>query len=206
MQISSIVNSIFTKLRFENSFFFLQKKFKNYFTNYFLSVYWFDQFYALKTSNILQKSNLSLIKNNLFFTQKGFDYLFSSPVKGQRTWSNAQTAKKLNVFLITFKIKQFKEILVGKINLTNLKYLIFINYFNWIWKMFWKKDWIFLYKRNKSIFKKIKYSKKQPLTLYKLLNYRAPNKRKKIKTSIDLKNYFNYIGLDSLISLKKKKN
>lgn len=187
-------------------FFFLQKKFKNYFTNYFLSVYWFDQFYSLKTSNILQKSNLSLIKNNLFFTQKGFDYLFSSPVKGQRTWSNAQTAKKLNVFLITFKIKQFKEILVGKINLTNLKYLIFINYFNWIWKMFWKKDWIFLYKRNKSIFKKIKYSKKQPLTLYKLLNYRAPNKRKKIKTSIDLKNYFNYIGLDSLISLKKKKN
>lgn len=204
MQISPFINHFFIKLRFENSFFFFQKKLLNYFTNYFFSLYWFEQFYFLEYSSIEKKSIISLIKNNLFFTQKSFNYLFAHPVNGQRTWSNAQTSKKLNLFLINFKIKQFKEIIIGKVNVHNLKFLIYINYFNWIWKMFWKKDWIFLYKRNKKIFKKIKYSKKQPLTLYKLLNYRAPNKRQKIKASIDLKIFFNYIGLDSLISLKKK--
>lgn len=204
MQVLLLIDKYFIKLRFENSFYFFQKKLTNYFTNYFLSIYWFERFYVLEHSTFIKKSSISLIKNNLFFTQKSFKYLFSTPVNGQRTWSNAQTSKKLNVFLINFKIQQFKEIIIGKVNINNLKHLIFINYFNWIWKMFWRKDWIFLYKRNKSIFKKIKYSKKQPLTLYKLLNYRAPNKRQKIKTSIDLKNYFNYIGLDSLINLKKK--
>lgn len=205
MQLSTYVDYTYIKLRLENSFFFKQKKYLFFFTNHFLNVYFFEKNFIFATSDVKQKTICSYIFLNLIFCLKGIQFLLNLPTRGQRTWSNAKTAKKNNTFLLDFRTNQFKEIIIGQKNKNNLKQIILINYFNWIWKLFWKKDWIFLYKKNKKILKITKKSKKKPLTLHKLLNYRAPSKRLKAKQSINLNFFFDFIGLDELINLKKKK-
>ena len=202
MQLINCVDILFVKKRLENSNIINEDPYKLYWTNSFLYIYWF---YNKSDSLIYQKSNISIVFYDLIFSQKGLNHIFNKPVNGQRTWSNSKTPKKLNTFLINFKINLYKERFTGPVNKNNLKYLIYLNYYNWIWKVFWIRDWVFLYKKNKNLLVKNQFSKKRALTLHKLLNYRGLSKRAKSKNTINFKNIFDFIGLDDLISLYKKK-
>lgn len=189
--------------RIENSLYKENIYTQLFYVNFFLSIKWLKNLLNLKYSSLINKTNIPLIFNNLLFNQKSFKHLWSLPVNGQRTWSNKKTSKKKNIFLINYKIKQITSNISGGVNLINLKNLIFINYLNWIWKLFWKKDWIFLYKKNKKLLNKYTNSKKRPLTFNKLLNFKPDRKKSKKKNQTDLRHFFNYIGLDNLIKLPK---
>ena len=117
--------------------------------NLFLSLEKFSNFIWWNSSLFDKKTCISFIFSDLIFSKKGFRHLLSLPVNGQRTWSNKKTPKKLNSFLINFKINQFKSLLDNSVNLKNLKALIFLNYFNWLWKIFEKKIEFFYIKRIK---------------------------------------------------------
>ena len=204
MQLLSAVNKNFVKKRLENNKIFLEDPYKFYYTNSLLNIYWFESFYN-KNNDLIKQKNLSNIYFfDLIFSIKGLNHLFSYPVRGQRTWSNAKTPKKINSLLIDYKIFFFKNQLFGSVNLNNLKQIIFLNYFNWIWQVFWIKDWVFLYKKNKNLLLKNQFSKKKSLTLHKILNIKTQRKKSKVKEGINLKNIFDFIGLDDLILLYKK--
>lgn len=160
MQIKKNISLLFIKFRCENNLLFEKKNNNYYFFNNFLHLSFFNNFFFSAYTNIKQRSNFFLIYQNLIFSNKGLSYLFGLPVNGQRTWSNGRNSKKINCFLINYKVKQFKSMLSGAVNLNNLKLIIFLNYFNWIWKIFWKKDWSYLLKRNKKLMFK-NYKKKK---------------------------------------------
>lgn len=200
----SSVSKVFVKKRLENNNIFFEDPYKSYYTNSLLNIYWFESFYNKNDKSVRQKNLSDIFFLDLIFSIKGLKHLFSYPIHGQRTWSNSKTPKKLNTILIDYKINFFKNQLFGSINLSNLKQIIYLNYFNWVWHIFWIKDWVFLYKKNKNLLLKNQFSKKKTLTLHKILNSKPQKKKSKIKEGINLKNIFDFIGLDDLILLYKK--
>jgi hypothetical protein len=62
------------------------------------------------------------------------------PVRGQRTWSNAWSTYKSNLFLRQFKIKSLKRI-YDNISLNEINIAYSAEQINNLWKLQWEDEW-----------------------------------------------------------------
>lgn len=109
----------------------------------------------------------SLIHNIyiLFFlnSYKGYRHIFGLPVSGQRTWSNAKVAKKLNTILILFKEKKLLKYLKNK----KFKSFIYLTeYINYLYKYMWYHDWFLNKVHFIKIFRRSRYIKPKFYSLH----------------------------------------
>jgi len=68
---------------------------------------------------------------------RGFRLLFQFPVRGQRTWSNANTIKKLQPILLDFKTIQFNRFTHYK----HSRVEVLSEYINFLWFIQWRYEW-----------------------------------------------------------------
>lgn len=93
-----------------------------------------------KNLNVDMNLKFNLIHLDFLFFYRGWRHIKQYPSRGQRTWSNASTAKTNNNKLKSLKIKQiqlnFKKIESGRLNT-----ILFAEYYNLLWKNQWYGEW-----------------------------------------------------------------
>ena len=92
---------------------------------------------------------------NIFFldmicTYKGYRHCHGLPVRGQRTWTNANSCYKSNTFLRQFRIVYFKKF-VGSSNTSVVSHLHMAEQINLLWKIQWDLEWKEAKKKQKKI-------------------------------------------------------
>lgn len=92
---------------------------------------------------------------NIFFldmicTYKGYRHCHGLPVRGQRTWTNANSCYKSNTFLRQFRILYFKKF-VGSANTSVVSHLHMAEQINLLWKIQWDLEWKEAKKKQKKI-------------------------------------------------------
>lgn len=107
-----------------------------------------------KTS-LKEWSNGYIIINMVINNYKGYRHLRGLPVHGQRTWSNAWSAFRTNLFLRNFKLDLAKKY-YGNINYSDIKLAFLAEQTNLFWKIHWTRLWkkAFSLRQNKSSKKK----------------------------------------------------
>lgn len=105
---------------------------------------WTNKFFeSYKTYSPLPQFSYRSLIHNIYFlffinSYRGYRHIFGLPVHGQRTWSNAKMAKKLNTALILYKEKKMLKFLKNK----KFKAFVFLTeYINYVYKYMWYHDW-----------------------------------------------------------------
>lgn len=83
-------------------------------------------------------------------TYKGYRHCHGLPVRGQRTWTNANSCYKSNTFLRQFRIVYFKKF-VGSSNTSVVSHLHMAEQINLLWKIQWDLEWKEAKKKQKKI-------------------------------------------------------
>lgn len=149
------------------------------------------------TSNFKKKYLLSLYFFDLIFCYKGWRYFKHLPSNGQRTWTNSWTAAKLNSQVKNHKIFFLKNIL-GLSSSDNFSAMLLIEYYNLLWKLQWYDEWLEL-KKNKLITSSKRNFKKnivvnEEAILSELLYIRGKFLKKKVR--IQFKGAFSLLGFE----------
>jgi len=105
------------------------------------------------TSSIEKRQLLNIFFLDLLNTYKGWRHSKGLPVRGQRTWTNAQTTYKSNLVLRIFKIKLLKR-MYGNVSLKDAAIAYFAEQVNLLWKLQWSKEWAAAKKRQWNIIRK----------------------------------------------------
>ena len=95
----------------------------------------------------------SIYMLDLIFSYRGWRHLNLLPVRGQRTWTNANSVVNSNKSLKNHKSLIIKNYLnISNVNLINS--YITIEYINLLWKMQWTSEWLELKKKRLFFLKK----------------------------------------------------
>lgn len=141
--------------RFEKN---LKNKKNNLNKIYFYVFYKFFTKFILKKSSILDKYRFNIYLNYYLTLYKGYRHLFRLPVRGQRTWTNANNSYKLNTFLSKYKLMFLKKNF-DNINLAQLNNALLSEEYNLMWKDQWERIW------KESRYKRLQ-SSKEPRVYY----------------------------------------
>ena len=104
-------------------------------------------------SNYMVNTKEQYNQRHLFFcllllglTQvRGFRIIFGYPVNGQRTWSNANTAKRNNHILYKYKYSKFSQLASAQAG-TYQQSLLLAEYVNLFWQQQWLSEWLVSYR------------------------------------------------------------
>lgn len=88
-----------------------------------------------------KKHVLNIYMLDLIQSYRGTRHIRGLPSRGQRTWTNAWTAYRLNATLRLFKIKLLKRA-YKKITPTQLNTYYMAEQINLLWKVFWRDEWL----------------------------------------------------------------
>lgn len=77
---------------------------------------------------------------DLIVTYRGWRHLQGLPVRGQRTWTNAWSVYKNNLFLRKYKITMAKKI-YGNHSTNTLGVIHLAEQVNLLWKLQWENEW-----------------------------------------------------------------
>ena len=127
----------FCKYRFEllnNDIFMLNKKYKYIFLRIVRS---FISRNYINFFNFFQKNIITLYKINNYKTWR---HVRGLPVRGQRTWSNANSVYYSNTFLRKFLFRK-ASLYYGSSNTSIANVAILAEYANCIWKNQWYSEW-----------------------------------------------------------------
>ncbi len=106
-----------------------------------------------KDSSLKKRKLLNIFFLDIINSYKGWRHSHGLPVRGQRTWTNANTAYKSNVTLRYFKINSAKRI-YGSSSIHETTVAYFAEQINLLWKLQWEKEWLSAKKKRTQIFKK----------------------------------------------------
>ncbi len=124
---------------------------------------------------------------DLFFTYRGWRHFRNLPVHGQRTWSNAKTARNINIFLRSLKIEKATKV-YGNLPKSEVYTALMAENVNLMWKQQWRKDW----KQSRDALISSKSPKKvMRIDLYSLAKGNVMTPRKFSKLSKKKKQAFN---------------
>lgn len=155
---------------------------------------------------------------DLTYTYQGWRHLTGNPVRGQRTWSNANSVKKSNVYLKLHKSKVLK-VFYGKAFNLEMNTTMMSEYINFLWRSQWFNEWYYGREWLKRFFKKNPHKLKIDFAALsrgligniKRENAKIGKKKKKLLTGFvgfDVgftKTYFKYKQV-LVIQKKKKRN
>lgn len=106
-----------------------------------------------KDSDLKKRKLLNIFFLDLIASYKGWRHGHGLPVRGQRTWTNANSTYKSNLSLRYFKISLAKRVYGGaSLHEANIAYLA--EQINLLWKLQWEKEWSLAKKKRNQIFKK----------------------------------------------------
>lgn len=146
---------------------------------------------------------------NIFFldfisSYRGYRHSFGLPVKGQRTWSNANSVFKSNVLLRNYKLNTFKKSLFN-IPLNDINNAFYLEQLNFLWKTQWELEWLFAKKKRLIEFKKSRGFIKFDINTLSKINPNVKDKKKQNLFSIGFDLGFTKIMLKTNLKLTKKK-
>lgn len=127
-----------------------------------ISFFYFHQWVSLykflisiipKDSSLKKRKLLNIFFLDIINSYKGWRHSHGLPVRGQRTWTNANSAYKSNVSLRYFKINSAKRI-YGSSSIHETTVAYFAEQINLLWKLQWEKEWLSAKKKRTQIFKK----------------------------------------------------
>lgn len=98
---------------------------------------------------------------------RGFRLLFSLPTNGQRTWSNANTAKKNTSMLLNLKVKKLNKFTYHKYTKTE----VLAEYINFLWSCQWEHEWKTM-KRNWMYHRNFRKRPLQCIKFDEIINFR----------------------------------
>lgn len=84
---------------------------------------------------------MHIIYLDLIYTYQGWRHLVGLPVRGQRTWSNANSVKKSNFNLKLHNYNAAKSFYGKSLN-TDISTIIMAEYINFLWRRQWFSEWI----------------------------------------------------------------
>ena len=140
---------------------FLNSRFELNFNSSIASFY-FNQWVCLhkflisivpKDSSFKKRKLLNIFFLDVINSYKGWRHSHGLPVRGQRTWTNANSSYKSNVTLRYFKINSAKRI-YGSSSIHETTVAYFAEQINLLWKLQWEKEWLSAKKKRTQIFKK----------------------------------------------------
>lgn len=105
-----------------------------------------------ENKSIKNKHFLNIYMYDILHTYKGWRHLQGLPVNGQRTWSNAWSTYKTNLFLRNYKLLFIKKI-YGNISLHEINTIMLAEQYNLLWKLQWNMDWLEAKKKRLNILK-----------------------------------------------------
>lgn len=106
-----------------------------------------------KDSDFKKRKLLNIFFLDLINCYKGWRHGRGLPVRGQRTWTNANSTYKSNLTLRYFKINLAKRVYGGtSLHEANIAYLA--EQVNLLWKLQWEKEWSLAKKKRNQSFKK----------------------------------------------------
>lgn len=106
-----------------------------------------------KDSSFKKRKLLNIFFLDVINSYKGWRHSHGLPVRGQRTWTNANSSYKSNVTLRYFKINSAKRI-YGSSSIHETTVAYFAEQINLLWKLQWEKEWLSAKKKRTQIFKK----------------------------------------------------
>lgn len=143
-------------------------------------------YFNSNNKNVKKLILFSIYFLDLNFTYKGWRHLNNLPVRGQRTWTNANSIMN-NKILKNQKILILK-ILLNTSNLNLINSYITIEYINLLWKLQWTNEWLELKRKRLFFMKKkirnLKLKTDEQSILQELASLRAKFLKKKTKASV----------------------
>ena len=131
--------------------------------SYYLLSQWFTVLNVLantipSSSSLKKKWYVNICFFDVILMYKGWRHFKGLPVRGQRTWSNANTSYRSNLILRQLKLNNAKKI-YGNISLNLLNTCNLAEQINSLWKSQWTQEWreakkkriIFLQKNKSSL-------------------------------------------------------
>lgn len=91
-------------------------------------------------SLFLNQKNSYIFFLDLSYSYKGWRHLNGLPCNGQRTWSNAWSSYKSNLWLKSYKFQLAKNY-YGKLGGPEHKVAALSEYINYMWKIQWHSEW-----------------------------------------------------------------
>lgn len=156
----------------------------------------------------------SLLRLLSLRTYRGFRSLFGYPVRGQKTWSNANTVRRFTPTLLLLKQNQLTTYSFHKYSITE----VLTEYINYIWYLQWNVEW----KSMRKNWKHHKFFKTNPSKFLKfddIINFRIEHftqevlEKKKFKSHRKKKRidknvitggfFFGFVGYYSKLLIKK---
>jgi ribosomal protein S13 len=93
-----------------------------------------------ENKTLKKKMIFNIFMLDLINSYRGLRHAFGLPVRGQRTWTNAWSVYRSNLYLRHFKIKLSKRLYTSiTINELNIAYLA--EQINSLWKLQWDTEW-----------------------------------------------------------------
>ena len=183
---------------------FLEKRLEvssKYYINDYQNSRWYVLFKLLYTiipenKNLKKQRLINIYFLDLIFSYRGYRHSFGLPVRGQRTWVNANSVFKSNVIMRNYKMSVFKKSITHT-SQRDINNAFYLEQLNFLWKNQWESEWsIFKKKRIVDLKKSRGFIKFDINTLVRI----NPNVRDKKKQNI-----FS-IGFDKGFTKKVLKN
>lgn len=161
--------------------------------------------FFLKLCHSIVPVNCSIFNRKLFnivmldtlSTYRGWCHFRGTPVRGQRTWTNAWSSYKSNGILRNYKLKVFKKYYGGIIPEKEITVAYVAETLNFVWRFQWDSEW---QSAKNELLKFEGHPKTMKIDLYSMYNYQIIhpfklNKMSKKQKQSFNKNYFS-LGFD----------
>ena len=169
-------------------------------------------FILLNLLDVLIPENKSLKKRlliNTYFlnfieSYRGYRHSFGLPVRGQRTWTNANSTFQSNLMLRGYKLNIFKKSL-SNLPIVDVNNSFYLEQLNYLWKNQWELEWIFAKKKRLIDLKKNRGFIKFDIGVLSKINPNVKDKKKQNLFSIGFDPGFTKIILKNNLKLSTKK-